>query len=199
MKSLSIVIIWSLYKFWPLLVFTVFVLVILAVLVPASKRTSVVVGVGILLFILSMVSGFFLRPFIVGFLTNHFGEVAQGKVISTTTLSRRHNENRVSRSHIIYKTVDGQLIETFFDTDDFNVYPFSNKMHYPGVGTDITLKYIPNLPQYVIILKDMQANECAKLRLKMQEVQNKLQFDPGNEVFLRELEEVREQINRQGC
>ncbi|WP_432784636.1 hypothetical protein AAEX37_01584 [Oligella sp. MSHR50489EDL] len=130
MKTLSIVIIWSLYKIWPLMVFTALVLIILAALVPPNKKISVVVTVGLLLFMVSMLCGIFLRPFIVGFLTNHFGEVAQGKVTSSTTLSRRHNENRVTRSHIIYRTVDGQLIETFFDTDDFNVYPFSNKMHY---------------------------------------------------------------------
>ncbi|XVN74488.1 hypothetical protein AAEX37_01581 [Oligella sp. MSHR50489EDL] len=33
----------------------------------------------------------------------------------------------------------------------------------------------------------------------MLEVQNKLQFDPGNKDFMLELEEVRAQINRYGC
>lgn len=199
MKILSIAIIWALYKVWPLFIVIVLALVIVNRLAPPPKRHAMTVVVGFLLLVLCVVSAFFLRPMIVGFLTNYYGEVAQGKVVSSAGLSRIHNEQRVFRSHIIYKTVDGQLIETFFDSDDYNFYPFRNSVRYPAVGQEFSLKYIPELPQYVIILRDEKKEQCEKLRLKLYELQNKLQFAPDNADFLREIQELLAQIEAQGC
>ena len=51
----------------------------------------------------------------------------------------------------------------------------------------------------MLILRDEKKEQCEKLRLKLYELQNKLQFAPGNADFLREIQELLAQIEVQGC
>ena len=123
MQKLAVLIVWSLYQVWPLILFFLFLAVVLAFFAKPEKRVSVVILSAFFFVSISLVLSMFIRPHIVVYLTNQYGVIAQGQVVGHETLNRRHNDVRVHRYNVIYRNQKGEVVETFFDTDDFNVYP----------------------------------------------------------------------------
>ena len=194
MQKLAVLIIWSLYQVWPLILFFLLLAVVLAFFAKPGKRVSVVILAGFFFVIISSVLSLFLRPHIVVYLTNQYGVTAQGQVVGNETLNRRHNDVRVHRYNVIYRSQKGEVVETFFDTDDFNVYPWKNRPRYPVLNQSFTLKYLPSLPKYIIIMTDVKAEQCQTLRLKLSEAERKLNFDSTNAEFLKQVKDYQQQV-----
>lgn len=194
MQELSALIIWSLYKVWPVMLFLVFLTAVIAFFVKPEKRVSVVILCVFFFAISALVVSLFLRPYIVVYLTNHYGVLAEGQVVANKTLNRRHNDVRVHRYNVIYRSQEGGVVETFFDTDDFNVYPWKNRPSYPALNQSFTLKYLPSLTKYIIIMTDEEAEQCQGLRLKLAEAERKLRFDLTNAEFLTQVKDYQHQV-----
>lgn len=86
------------------------------------------------------------------------------------------------------------MVETFFDTDDFNVYPWKNRPKYPALNQRFTLKYLPRLPQYIIIMTDLEAEHCQELKMKLAEAERKLSFEATNTEFIKQVEDYQNQV-----
>lgn len=106
----------------------------------------------------------------------------------------RHNDVRVHRYNVVYRSPEGEVVETFFDTDDFNVYPWKNRPKYPTLNQRFTLKYLPRLPQYIIIMTDLEAEHCQELKMKLAEAERKLSFEATNTEFIKQVEDYQNQV-----
>lgn len=144
----------------------------------------------IVMFLVTML----LKSHIVVYLTNKYGLVTQGQVVGHENLNRIYNEQRVHRYFVLYQTQEGEVINTFFDTDDFNVYPKKNRVNYPSLNQRFTLKYLPSLPQYIIIMRDVEADKCQVTKLKLEEVYRKLQLEPNHADLLQQFEDYKLQV-----
>lgn len=196
MKFLAIAIVWSLYSIWPVFAFFLLLLLILWVVLKGlthDKRLGITILTGFVFIIASFVLPFFLRPLIVVPLIYQYGESSQAKVVSSERTNFIRNEHRVQRYHVIYRDRQGQVIESYFDDDHFNVYPWRNSPDYPRVGKDFNLKYLPELPRYFVILTDSTAEKCQAIREQRAELILKLEFDANNAFYEEQLKQVRQQ------
>lgn len=194
MQEFSALIVWSLYAVWPLIVFIIFLSVVIAFLVKPEKRLTFMMVCAAIFMIVMFLVTMLLKSHIVVYLTNQYGLVAQGQVVGQESLNRIYNEQRVHRYFVLYQTQEGEVINTFFDTDDFNVYPKKNRVNYPSVNQRFTLKYLPSLPQYIIIMRDVEADKCQVVKLKLEEVYRKLQLEPNHADLLQQFEDYKLQV-----
>ena len=194
MQLVSALIVWSLYKVWPLMLVFLLLTVVIVVFVKPEKRVPVVILCVFFFAISALVLSLFLRPHIVVFLSNQYGVTAQGQVVGHETLNRRHNDVRVHRYNVVYRSPEGEVVEKFFDTDDFNVYPWKNRPKYPTLNQRFTLKYLPRLPQYIIIMTDLEAEHCQELKMKLAEAERKLSFEATNTEFIKQVEDYQNQV-----
>jgi hypothetical protein len=79
------------------------------------------------------------------------------------------------------KTADCVIVDTTFEDDDFNQYPFSNTFVDPSPGDQFNVRYLPTFPQdFVIITNDdspwARHLACGRLEQKMFEAERKYQF-----------------------
>lgn len=197
MQEFSALIVWSLYKIWPLLLFLLLLAGLLILFAKPAKRAKLLLLSWIFLTTSTLVLSLFLRPHIVVYLTNRYGIEAQGQVVNIESLNRWHNEIRVKRHHIIYRDQEGKVVETFFDTDDFNIYPWQNRVRYPTLNKTFRLKFLPSRPQYIIIMRELGAEHCEALMGKLAEAKRKLDFDPTNVQYSEQVADYQQQIQAQ--
>lgn len=136
-------------------------------------------------------------------LINKHGEPGTGVVLREETTNNLYNEEPVYRYPVLLITAEAKKVETYFETNDFNVYPNSGSARYPAVGEEFNLKYLEKNPNRFVIL----ANEgnysdvlnCQALREAMNEAEIKMNFDEGNEAFEEAFEQAKEVYEASNC
>lgn len=156
MELLYTAIVWAFKSLWPL----PFLVVVLGCVVylfirpesPSVRNTIAFVTLIIAVLILSLTS--FLGHLVTVPIINNIGIETQGLVISEYKTGDIYNEREVIGFKVIYQLASGELIESHYKSSDFNVYPITNNVRYPGQGSVFRLKYLEKMPQYFVILRD---------------------------------------------
>jgi hypothetical protein len=157
--------------------------------------------VGILLFAIINV----IRPHAIdGELMNAYGKHTEGKVVRVEATSNLHNKQRVMRHYVIFKTEDGQNIDTYFETWDFNIYPAANSVSYPGRGETFGVLYLPSHPTAFLILTEdgspySKSRECGDILSELEAARIKFEFDPKDATYKREFEQATQKAVRAKC
>ncbi len=174
---------------------------IVRVLVPIGLVTASAVVVGILVFsIINLV-----RPHLIdGMLIDAIGQKADAKVLRVEPTNNRLNNRTVMRHDVIFKTAAGENIETYFETWDFNVYPSANSVSYPGKGESFRVVYLPSFPTAFLILTDedsgySRSRECGKILSELEAAKIKVEVDPNDKNYKRELEEATKKLISGKC
>ncbi len=174
---------------------------VVRVLVPIGLITATVLVVGTLA--LSIVN--LVRPhYIDGQLMDAIGKRTEAKVVRIEGTSIRHNKQPVMRHYVIFKTADGENIDTYFETWDFNVYPSANSVSYPGQGETFGVLYLPSYPTAFLILTDDESSysksrECGDILKDLETAKIKFEFDPTDAAYKREFEQATQKAVKANC
>lgn len=197
MKYIIAYIVWILNHFWIASIIFVIGLFIYYILIDKTRRRKPKLKFPILLipslFITSLLLLFFSHYLTIP-LIYHFGEETTGTVVSIDSTASLYNEQPVYKHNVLFKDIDGDLIETSFKTSDFNVYPITNSVSYPGSGHTFILRYMKHLPHEFIIIRNENEHKLNELYKKRSELQNKLEFAPDNDRYLEALDNIETQI-----
>lgn len=198
MELILSILIWFLNRLWASVLLIIIVAVLLGIYQERAIRrkphdpkipASVVALSVIPVFILSFFSRYLTIPLI-----HVFGEETVGRVVSVESIPEMYNEQQVYRHDVIFNHENGELIETSFKTSDFNVYPITNSVSYPSSGSNFTLRYMKHIPSEFIIVKDKNEEQLSDLNAERSTLQEKLSFDPDNEEFQSQLNEIEKEI-----
>lgn len=164
---------------------------------PAFRKLSVFLGI-------LMVLNFILGSRLNGWAIYAVGETGDAQVTGKEETSTQYNDQNVYRFNILLKTKDGKVVETYFRTDDFNVYPVHNSVTYPSTGDRFHVRYLRHFPSAFIILANDDSPwasnlKCAALQSRLNEAQNKYQFDRGNQTYRRQYIELIRQVIDSHC
>src|SRR5690554_1680602 len=173
MKFIITYIVWILNHFWIASIIFVIGLFIYFILFGKSRAGKPKFKVPTLLiyvlFITSLLLLFFSHYLTIP-LIYHFGEETTGTVVSIDSTASLYNEQPVYKHNVLFKDIDGDLIETSFKTSDFNVYPITNRVSYPGSGQTFTLRYMKHLPHEFIIIRNEKEHKLNELYQKRNEL-----------------------------
>ncbi|WP_018610003.1 hypothetical protein [Uliginosibacterium gangwonense] len=171
-----------------LIVAIVFVLGVAAVM--PSRVATLLRGIPSVLVI-----GFFANQFAGHFASNWLlatsGIAGSATVVSIESTSSMYNDQPVMRHQVMIRPQQGgAVIQTYFDTSDFNITPQPTEggYVYPQQGSRFNVRYLPDFPRAVVVLSDDDSPYSRSLRCQhSMEVQNKLSnqlaFDPQNGEF----------------
>jgi hypothetical protein len=139
-----------------------------------------------------------------GHLITAIGETADARVTSIEATNSYLNKSRVMRHNVIFKTVEGQNYETYFETWDFNIYPSANSTTYPGQGAAFRVAYLPSFPSAFLILTEensdfTKAKTCSEAQKEFDAARVKFEFDPQEPNYSREFRSALEKLQRLNC
>jgi hypothetical protein len=105
---------------------------------------------------------------------------------------------------VLIRTVDGKVVETGFEDDDFNVYPPHNSVIYPGPGDEFSVRYVQRWPQDFIIIADddspwVHGLRCSRLRREVAEASSKRDFAPDAPDYRKAYDTAVAAAYAQGC
>lgn len=132
------------------------------------------------------------------------GHFADAKVLNQEGTSSTHNDEPVSLFNVLYRTEKGEMIETYFYSTDFNIYPTANSVDYPEPGETFRVAYLPNFPDTFVILTEAESpyiknNRCGDLRVELQKAINRREFEPDNEQYAQQLADAAKRFADAGC
>ena len=156
MEILYTAIIWAFKSLWPLplLVIVIGFAVYLIAKPKSAMVRNIIAFATLIIAVLTLSLTSFLGHFVTVPLINAIGLEAEGRVIAEYQTGDVYNERVVIGFDVVYQLASGELIESQFKTSDFNVYPITNNVRYPGQGSVFRLKYLPQIPRYFVILRD---------------------------------------------
>lgn len=158
METLILALVWMVDSVWPFpVVVVILVLAVLAIArllrVPSSSKSL------LLIVVLLMLCIPFGTPMVLIFgsrltapLIYHYGVPGQAVIVAAEETGNIYNDQPVDRYAVVLQPADGQKIETYFDSSDFNVYPSRHQVRYPGIGQPFAVHYLASRPQYFVIL-----------------------------------------------
>lgn len=189
--------VWLLNNLWALAIVIVVVAILLVLFRTLSGRPlkeSRIPAAAVLLLLVFLPIFFFVRSYITSPLIYFFGQETVGRVVGVESVPEMYNERQVYRHNVIFYNEADELIETSFKTSDFNVYPISNYVSYPGAGQEFHLRYLSHAPSEFVILRDTSGEQLTELWRERSVLVEKLDFAPDEEKFLLELEEIDQKI-----
>jgi hypothetical protein len=107
-----------------------------------------------------------LGPRLINIAIYHLGVAGGAVVTATHGTSSQYNNQNIYRHDMLMRTVEGEVVKTGFDTDDFNVYPDHNAVIYPGVGDAFTVRYLSHFPKDFVIVANDQSPWATRLRCR---------------------------------
>jgi hypothetical protein len=157
-------------------------------------------------------------PFIVGYaflnllagpnlgvgLIYRFGDQAPATITGTFPTSTVYNNQNVVGYHVLIRPADGMVVETTFESDDFNVYPSQNATRYPGSGDVFTVRYLRGHPDDFVIVKDdgspwSKRLRCEDLAVAAGQADQKAGFAAGNASFRQAAQAAHAALQAAGC
>lgn len=134
------------------------------------------------------------------------GETGTGTVVSQRETGDIYNDEPVIGYNVLLETADGQMVETSFESWDFNLYPRpeGGRYNYPEPGVEFAVKYLPQNPNRFVILSDKpseysEAANCQNLKTMMEEAERKMNFAKENQQYRSEYESAKEFYENAGC
>lgn len=154
------------------------------VLLPRSgKRIALQVGL-VILAILNMPFGMT----VAGRMIHRFGEKGAATITRSFGTATRYNDHDVVGYHVLIRAAAGQVVETDFEDDDFNLYPPVNAAVYPGVGDRFNVYYPHRFPRdFMIVTNDdspwATERRCDGLRVSLADANAKYEFDRTSQTY----------------
>ena len=123
----------------------------------------------------------FVGAYVSSFVLDTIGVTGRAQVTSTYDTSSMYNNRNVVGFNVQIKTADGVIVDTSFEDDDFNQYPFSNTFVDPSPGDQFNVRYLPTFPKdFVIITNDdspwARHLACGPLEQKLFAAERKYEF-----------------------
>ncbi len=137
------------------------------------------------LFILLGVANLLFGTELNSLLIYRFGAAGRATITGSYATSTQYNNHNVRGHNVLIRTADGQVVETSFEDDDFNIYPPHNRVTYPGQGDEFSVRYVQTWPKDFIIVADDDSPwahglRCAQLRRDVAEAGDKRGFAPDS-------------------
>jgi hypothetical protein len=148
--------------------------IVLAVLAPRRKKVVV------LAWPLAFLNVFF-GPNLSAYVLYAVGAPGPAQVTGTFGTATVYNNHRVVGYNVQLKNEGGEVIETSFEDDDFNLYPSANVAVYPQPGERFNVRYLTTFPRdFVIVTNDdspwARRLACAPLNQRLFEAERKYEF-----------------------
>lgn len=115
----------------------------------------------------------------------HAGVAGSGVVTASRATASQYNSRTVFAYTVLIRAADGNVVETEFESWDFNVYPHQNLTTYPGRGDVFTVRYLKHAPQTFVIVADddspwARGLRCGALNRSVGDAAAKANFAPDN-------------------
>lgn len=163
MNNILVVIVWMFKNVWPVPVF-IFVVGAATYYLLGYYHKSVGVSESVVrdrIGQITLLATVFAIPFTFALqssisvpIINMYGALAKAEVLSSFRMSSLYNQEPIMAYRVRYPLEDGEPFESSFKASDFNVYPQSNMVTYPKVGSQFSLKYLKSYPHYFIIMSE---------------------------------------------
>jgi len=150
----------------------------------SAKRHILLILAFVAFAIFNMVAG----EMVANTLIYHFGAAGSATITASEMTDVQYNNHDVSRHDVLLRTADGKIVETSFEDDDFNVYPFHNEVSYPGKGDRFSVRYLPAAPSHFVIVANDNSPWATGLRCNgltddIYTASEKMRFAPGNKAY----------------
>ena len=137
-------------------------------------------------------------------LVYRFGDQAPATVTGTFATNDVYNNQNVVGYHVLIRPVDGNIVESRFRSDDFNVYPPHNATRYPDTGDVFTVRYLRGYPgDFVIVSNDgspwSNRLHCEALAIAAGQADQKAGFAPDNPPFRQAAQAAHAALQTAGC
>lgn len=134
----------------------------------------------------------------------NFGAEGRAVITGSHPTDTIYNNHDVLAYDVLVKTSRGDVIETRFEDDDFNVYPPHNETIYPAGGDRFNVRYLQRSPQNFVIISDddspwARALQCSKLETARSEAAEKLKFAPDVQVYQKAADAATQAEVQAGC
>lgn len=134
----------------------------------------------------------------------HFGVAGSAIVTGSYQTADVYNNQDVMGYNILIRTADGKVVDTSFETDDFNVYPPRNATNYPNIGDAFTVRYLTHAPHTFVIVADddspwVQGLRCYDLNQVVSEAGQKTNFAPDNAGYRAAFAQAVDAAQQAGC
>lgn len=119
------------------------------------------------------------------------GDVGEATVVAVEQTSSLYNDQPVMRHEVMIRPQSGgEVLHTYFETDEFNVspQPTDDGYIYPQVGMQFNVRYLSQFPRALVILSDddspySRGLRCQRYRAVASKLSLQMQFDPSNAAF----------------
>ncbi|SAI73938.1 Uncharacterised protein [Bordetella ansorpii] len=168
METLVALLAWTIDKVWPFPVFIIcLVLIVLGIArLMGVQQGSVPLMVLLVLLMICIPFGtpalFMFGPRWVAPLVYEYGTPGQAVIASSKDTGNVYNNRPVLRYDVTLQKADGQKIQTYFDSSDFNVYPQRDAVTYPAPGQPFPVRYLSSRPRHFVIVMGDDASASAK-------------------------------------
>lgn len=85
-----------------------------------------------------------------------YGEPGRATILSSELTGNIFNDRPVRRYAVSIERADGAVIDTHFDSADFNVHPAQSQVRYPATGVPFDVRYLARYPGLFVIVADGQ-------------------------------------------
>ena len=142
----------------------------------------------LILIILLPVVNVFAIHFLNAWFLNKYGVESTAKIVADVETNSTINDFFIHDYEAIVKKQDGEYITVKFSTTTAAIYPISNAIHIPSVGSTFPVKFIPDFEKNIVILFNQSEQGKALFKYKMQQpietARLKYEADKTNKEFI---------------
>ncbi len=130
---------------------------------------------------------FFAGPYLNAALLYRIGQTATAQVTGTFATWINDNDRDVKGYNVVIRQAD-DIISTYFEDDELNLYPVPGSFAYPQPNESFTVRVLPGFPRDFVIVTDddspwARRQRCNGLSLRMSEAQQRFNFADGAAAF----------------
>ncbi|WP_422858305.1 hypothetical protein ACOKFD_12965 [Flagellimonas sp. S174] len=177
------------FLFLILSILTLFLMRFAISFVVKSKPKETVMTLIITPFIWAIVLIFFFGTDYVNKQIYTYGKMGEGMMVDRENTGNLYNEQPIIRYEMLIKAENGEMVETSFESNDFNLYPKPDgSFNYPLNGETFNVRYLDKNPEAFVIVTDdnsrySKQSKCEKMLRELKNSRNKRGFDIDNASF----------------
>lgn len=127
------------------------------------------------------------------------GIESQGVVVSVKNTLTSINDVPIKRYNVIYLLENNKIMESYFLNMGY-MYPIPKSIKYPGLEQEFRLRYLPEHPQYFVVVPDMVLDYCLETVLeKRNKTQDYLRDNPDDAKMQQQVKALDELYEELDC